>query len=147
MCISVGIALRALEFLVVSMSAHRVPSAASEAAIATAFPHLDNRGLASLTPRSSLGGAAEHGPTTGTEGVEISHHAGGDLILVRNVIAAQPPCLILARGPLLRRSLRGAGRRRKHGHRPEHSRHGKAKDKLSRRAAVVDVHIDSPFAY
>jgi hypothetical protein len=87
MCICVAIALHASEFLLVSMGSpsavRRFRNGQSRGISAS-----HNRGLGSFTPRSSLGGAAEHGPTTGTEGVEISHHAGGDLILVRNVIAA-----------------------------------------------------------
>ena len=92
------------------------------------------------TPRALFRAAAEHRPATGTEGAEISQHAGFDCTLVRNVIAAQPLGFILARGPLLRRSLRGDGRRRKHGHERKADWPGEEKDELSRRAAVVDFH-------
>ena len=71
-------------------------------------------GLKSFT--SLCARRAKHRPATGAESFEISQHAGFDCTLVRNVIAAQPLGFILARGPLLRRSLRGDERRRKHGH-------------------------------
>jgi len=96
-------------------------------------------------PCASLGVAAKHSPATGAEGAEISHHAGGDCIRVRNVIAAKPPSFVLAHGPLFRRPLRDAGRRRKRGHQRKSGRHGEAKHEMPRRAAVVDFHIWFPF--
>ena len=70
--------------------------------------------------------AAEHSPATRTEGIAISHHAGGDCPLVRNVVAAQPPGFILARSPLLRRPLREGGRRHNCSHQREDDRYGEA---------------------
>jgi hypothetical protein len=88
-----------------------------------------------------LGIPSKHGAAARTKRTQVAQHARLDRLFVRDVVAAQPSGFLLARSALLSLfSLRGNGRRRKHGQRQtgEDTKH-----ELSGRTSVVGFHRTS----